>query len=250
MPGILMHLAGEGWVWGGVAVLWNPKGPETLLSWPRAPWVDPRDRFLGREPIPPQGRPCTRLLQPPALGPTWWLLDLGPRMEDTGWTVCGPAGEVLWVLLQTAQGGRGETESTWAGTWKELTQPHVATEPTSLRDSTGPHDGLKAPALRGTEGALWALSSPGTGTSPSEKQAGRQWAQLRCWDPWAHVACRPLPPRPSGPGPLAQVALSPPARRAQLEHAGRALPSWWGLRQRPRPWASQAGTRHTQDSGI
>lgn len=118
--------AGEGQVWGAGLCegaregTQNLKGPETLHSWPRAPWVDPRDGAPGREPFPPQGQPLRLLLQPPALGPTWCALDLDPRMEGHGGgPSVDPAGEVLWVLLETSRGD-GEEQSALAGTWKEL----------------------------------------------------------------------------------------------------------------------------------
>lgn len=267
-----MHLAGEGQVWGagGRAVggggrrIQNPKGPETLLSWPGAPWVHLRDGVLGREPVPPAG-PAPRTPAPaPSSGAH--LVATGPWPQDggtRGGPSVGPQGRCRGFCWKPRKEAEEKQRVPWAGMWKELTQPHVVTKRTSLRDSTGPRDGLKAPVLRGTEGSLWALSSPGTGTSPSEKQAGRQRPQLSCWDPWAQVACQPLPPRSRGPGPLAQAALSPPARLAQLEHAGlrsgptgrqgdplspetpgvqrpqgNAPPSLWGLRQRPGSWAS------------
>lgn len=253
----------------------NPKGPETLLSWPGA-LGGPEGRISGQRTCPPAG-PAPHTPAPVSSSGAH-LVAAGPWPQDGGtWggPSVGPLGRCCGFCWKWRKEAEEKQRVPWVGTWKELTQPHMATEPTSLWGSTGPRDSLKASALRGTEGDLWALSSPGTGTSPSEKQAGRQWAQLRRWDPWAQVACQPLPPRPRAPGPLAQVALSPPARHAQLEHAGlrsgptdrqgdplspetpgvqrpqdHAPPSWWGLQQRPRSWPPQAGTRHTQDSGI
>ena len=134
---------------------------------------------------------------------------MAPGWRDTGWTVCGPAGEVLWVLLQTAQGGRGETESTWAGTWKELTQPHVATELTSLRDSTGPHDGLKAPALRGRGGPVGPVLP-------------------RYWDQPIREASRAAVGTAQMLGPLGSCGLSastPQAKRPRAAGSGCAQPT-------------------------
>lgn len=138
----------------------EPKGTRDPAVLARGPLGGPEGRSSGQRTFPPPGQPRRLLLQPPALGPTWWPLDLGPRMEGHGvnclWTLQGKCFEFCWKRREET----GRTESALAGTWKELTRPHVATDRTSLLDSTGLRGGLKAPVLRGTEGSLRA---PGDG---------------------------------------------------------------------------------------
>ena len=137
---------------GGRAV--EPEGTRDPALLARGPLGGPEGQISGQRTHPLQGRPRTCLLQPPALGPPGGCWTLAPGWRDTGWTICGLQGRCRGFCWKRRKEAEEKQRAPWAGTWKELTQPHVATEPTSLWDSTGPHDGLKAPALRGTEGAL------------------------------------------------------------------------------------------------